>query len=433
MNIGVMGMAVEAGNRGVKALGSSLVGLCEKDQGGATIRFLSSHRRRETIQLGPRNGGSKGVEVVNCRLSPKAKPTEHLLWIVLSCMVYRLVPLRGLRSGLSRLIPWIRALEEADIVGDIRGGDSFSDIYGLGRFLVGFFIAWTAVLIKGSIVQFPQTFGPYNRGISRLMAGYLLRHSSLIMARDKESQRLASELAGPKKKVFLCPDVAFCLEPSKPEVILVDPPLEGAQSLPEILIGLNVNGLMYKGGYTQDNMFGLKMDYATMLPEVLKALLREHEGEIWLVSHTYAPFGNVESDNEACTKVRDSLPQETKARVRVIAGDYDCHELKWLIGQCDFFIGSRMHSCIAALSQGVPCVGIAYSRKFRGVFDTVGMADWVIDGREVNTEEAVKKVVELYRKRDEVRERLKMEAQKARQRVEEVFTELFRRVKGDSE
>ena len=433
MNIGVMGMAVEAGNRGVKALGSSLVGLCEKDQGGATIRFLSSHRRREKIQLGPRNGGRKGVEVVNCRLSPKAKPTEHLLWIVLSCMVYRLVPLRGLRSGLSRLIPWIRALEEANIVGDIRGGDSFSDIYGLGRFLVGFFIAWTAVLIKGSIVQFPQTFGPYNRGISRLIAGYLLRHSSLIMARDKESQRLASELAGPKKKVFLCPDVAFCLEPSKPEVILVDPPLEGAQSLPEILIGLNVNGLMYKGGYTQDNMFGLKMDYATMLPEVLKALLREHEGEIWLVSHTYAPFGNVESDNEACTKVRDSLPQETKARVRVIAGDYDCHELKWLIGQCDFFIGSRMHSCIAALSQGVPCVGIAYSRKFRGVFDTVGMADWVIDGREVTTEEAVKEVVELYRKRDEVRERLKMEAQKARQRVEEVFAELFRKVKGNSE
>jgi colanic acid/amylovoran biosynthesis protein len=426
MNIGIMGVAVEAGNRGVRALGSSLVSLCENAQGGATVRFLASHRRRETIELGPRNGGRKEIEVVNCRLSPKAKPTEHLVWIVLACLVYRLVPFRGLRSGLSRLIPWIRAMEEADILGDIRGGDSFSDIYGLGRFLEGFFIAWTAVLIKGSIVQFPQTFGPYNRGISRLMARYLLRRSSLIMARDRESQKLASELAGPEKKVLLCPDVAFCLGASRPDVILMDPPLAGAQSVPERLVGVNVNGLMYNGGYSRDNMFGLKMDYGAMLPRVVEALLGEHEGEIWLVPHTYAPFGNVESDNEACSKVRDSLPQEFKERVRVVAGDYDCHELKWIIGQCDFFIGSRMHSCIAALSQGVPCVGIAYSRKFRGVFETVGMGDWVIDGREVGTEEGTRKVVELYRRRNEVREALRVEAHKARRRLEEAFAEIFR-------
>jgi colanic acid/amylovoran biosynthesis protein len=112
--------------------------------------------------------------------------------------------------------------------------------------------------------------------------------------------------------------------------------------------------------------------------------------------------------------------------VRVVAGDYDCHELKWIIGQCDFFIGSRMHSCIAALSQGVPCVGIAYSRKFRGVFETVGMGDWVIDGREVGTEEGTRKVLELYRRRNEVREALRVEAHKARRRLEEAFAEIFR-------
>jgi colanic acid/amylovoran biosynthesis protein len=123
------------------------------------------------------------------------------------------------------------------------------------------------------------------------MARYLLRRSSLIMARDRESQKLASELAGPKKKVILCPDVAFCLEASRPDVILVDPPLAGAQSVPERLVGVNVNGLMYNGGYTRDNMFGLKMDYGAMLPRVVEALLGEHEGEIWLVPHTYAPFG----------------------------------------------------------------------------------------------------------------------------------------------
>jgi colanic acid/amylovoran biosynthesis protein len=44
----------------------------------------------------------------------------------------------------------------------------------------------------------------------------------------------------------------------------------------------------------------------------------------------------------------------------------------------DFFTGARMHACIAALSSGVPVLPMAYSRKFAGLFGTLGyhhMAD----------------------------------------------------------
>jgi len=423
--IAIMGTPISVGNRGVMALANSLISLCSRKAKTSDIRILTGHSKKEKVSF-KFGEETLEVEVVNCRLSPKAKLNEHLAWIVFACLLYRLLPIRGIKRALSRFTPWIKALEGADIVGDIRGGDSFSDIYGLSRFLHGFFIAWTAVLIKGSIVQFPQTFGPYNRKISRLMAQYLLRHSSMIMARDRESQKLASEFAGRGKKIFLCPDVAFSLEASKPDVILLDPPLDKAQKIPGALIGVNVNGLMYNGGYTRDNMFGLKMDYRAMLPSMLEVLLREHKGEIWLIPHTYAPFGNAESDNEACVRVKDVLPKEVSGRVRIVTGNYDCHELKWLIGQCDFFIGSRMHSCIAALSQGVPCVGIAYSRKFRGVFETVGMGDWVVDGREVETDEAVKRVIELFQKRNEIREPLRKNAEEARKKLEETFEKIFK-------
>ena len=40
-----------------------------------------------------------------------------------------------------------------------------------------------------------------------------------------------------------------------------------------------------------------------------------------------------------------------------------------------------MHACIAALSQGIPAFGIAYSDKFRGVFESVGAANLVADPR----------------------------------------------------
>jgi len=75
------------------------------------------------------------------------------------------------------------------------------------------------------------------------------------------------------------------------------------------VIGLNVNGLMVNGGYTRKNMFGLKLDYPSFLAAMIKALLAEHQGELWLVPHTYAPPGDVESDPEACCKVRAALPE----------------------------------------------------------------------------------------------------------------------------
>ncbi|MCZ2076657.1 MAG: hypothetical protein LC130_16890, partial [Bryobacterales bacterium] len=80
-------------------------------------------------------------------------------------------------------------------------------------------------------------------------------------------------------------------------------------------------------------------------------------------------------------------------------------------------------------SQGVPCVGVAYSVKFAGVFQTVGMEEWVVDGRETTTGEAIVRVLELYRRRDEVRGSLRRRSCEARFRLLQVFGESVRRVR----
>jgi polysaccharide pyruvyl transferase WcaK-like protein len=183
---------------------------------------------------------------------------------------------------------------------------------------------------------------------------------------------------------------------------------------------------MFNGGYTRQNMFGLTLDYAAFLSGLVRALLAEHPGELWLIPHTYAAPGNVESDNEASEMLRNSLPLELRSRVRLVTAEYDQHELKGIIGQCDFFIGSRMHSCIAALSQGVPCVGVAYSRKFAGVFESVGMDDWVVDARSTAQDEAVARIASLYRQRNGVRLGLMRRADQARQQLIEVFRDLMK-------
>lgn len=419
MRIGIMGTPTSSGNRGVLALGAALVRLCQEHNPGAETILFGSQRDERPAVMRP-FGRAVPIRIVPWRLSPKARLKDNLFVIFGASLVYRTLP--PARRFLRHRIPWIGEVAQASFVGDVRGGDSFSDIYGLERFLVATLPVLSIILIKGSIVQFPQTYGPYKSRVARAVARYVLRHSSVVIARDKDSQRVAQDLVGSAQTVRLSPDVAFALYSDPNPPLRFTPPL--ANGIPPRTIGVNVNGLMYGGGYTGRNMFGLKFDYPAFLAELLTALLSRQEGAIILVPHTIAPHGDVESDNEASEKVRAALPPELQHRVHVLEGELDAHQLKGVIRQCDFFIGSRMHSCIAALSQGVPCVGVAYSMKFKGVFESVDMGDFVVDARAVDASEATRRILDLYHSRDAKRPILAAAVRSAQQRLAQVFTEL---------
>jgi colanic acid/amylovoran biosynthesis protein len=418
MRILIMGTPVASGNRGVMALGASIVDLCLGAAPDADVRYLQVHKPSGDVQIRTRHG-IRVIPVATCRMSLRTALRDHLGWILIMAFVYRLVPLEKLRAAIRKHTPWIATVAAADLVGDVRGGDSFSDIYGLKRFCLAFLPVLSVLLIKGSIVHLPQTYGPFRTRTARCLARLLLRCSSVVIARDLESQRIAQELVGSRLEVQLSPDVAFTLHSEAPAELLTEPPLAGG--LPAGTIGLNVNGLMFNGGYNRDNMFGLKLDYRAFLPALVSRLLTDTSVEILLVPHTFAEPGDPESDNEACRQVRDMLPAALQSRVRIVVGDYDAHQLKGVIRQCDFFVGSRMHSCIAALSQGVPCVGVAYSMKFAGVFQSVGMGDWVVDGRISDCDQTVESILELYESRNSVRNGLAERSGQARQRLYEVF------------
>jgi hypothetical protein len=94
-----MGTPISAGNRGVMALAASLIGLCSQKGKVSDIRILIGHSQKEKVSF-KFGEETLEVEVVNCRLSPKAKLNEHLAWIVFACLLYRLLPIRGIKRAL---------------------------------------------------------------------------------------------------------------------------------------------------------------------------------------------------------------------------------------------------------------------------------------------------------------------------------------------
>jgi colanic acid/amylovoran biosynthesis protein len=319
----------------------------------------------------------------------------------------------------------LRELHESDFVGEIRGGDSFSDIYGLRQFLFGSLTSIIAILLGKQLVLLPQTYGPYDSGVARSVAKYIVRRSAVVLCRYRDGVSAIKHMLGSNSSipVRFCPDVAFMLDSLKPENPKISPPLQQDAMSP--LIGININGLMYNGGYTQGNMFGLKFDYKEMALKMMVELLEKTDVNLLLIPHTFGPPGNINSDPDASRDVINALPKEYKARVHMVMDEYDQSEIKGIIGMCDFLIGSRMHACIAALSQGIPTAGIAYSHKFIGVFDSIGSGETVIDARSLDMDTVIQKVMTAFENREALSADTKETVAAAQQKIMATFKELL--------
>jgi colanic acid/amylovoran biosynthesis protein WcaK/AmsJ len=417
----LFGASLDTGNMGCGALAASLVKLIAQYRPGAEISLLYARRSPGVEELDTGGGRKVKLSIINYRLSPKARLHEHLVWILLLALVYKFVPISSLRTRIKGSNPFLNCLSQADFVADIHGGDSFSDIYGFKRLFLGSVPDFIAILMRKKLVLLPQTYGPYKSRIARWVAKYIVAHSSGVFSRDDEGFKVLRKLLGKKAEqvaIKFCPDVAFSLEPREPQQIDINPPLKPDDA--STLVGINVSGLLFIGGYSGDNMFGLNCSYPDFIRDLFENLLADAGVHILLVPHVFGAYAS--DDLKACIKALELVPENCRDRVHVVTRKYDQNEIKYIIGGCDFFIGSRMHACIAALSQYIPCVGLAYSRKFVGVFDSFGMGDMVLDARQLSTVELLSGCMERFNSRDDATLTLKREMPKIRKQLEDCFS-----------
>jgi colanic acid/amylovoran biosynthesis protein len=406
----ILGASLDVGNRGVLALAVSLAHLVVRTVPGASLAFHYGHHEGGSKRLpGSDSTEPVDVEVLNCRLSPKSRFAEHTLVILACALLYRL----GLR-GPARRNRWLRSFLDADFIGEITGGDSFSDIYGFRRFLTGSLPVLTVAVLGRPFVMLPQTYGPFRLGVSRLLARFILRRAVTILTRDRNCIQLVKDLCG--RMPIFCPDVAFTLDRVKPERLEFEP-VGLTLDTDRPLIGMNVSGLLYMGGYTGRNMFGLRSEYAELIDRILESLLAATQATIILVPHV---FGS-EWEEESCAALLRSFGTRYPERVFALKGPLSERELKWVIGRTQFFVGSRMHACIAALSQCIPAVGLAYSDKFLGVFESVGVGDAIVDLRKVETPDVISRTLLAWERRAELRAELQDRILPVRQGVAATF------------
>jgi colanic acid/amylovoran biosynthesis protein len=432
MRICILGAPLPNGNYGVQALAGGRMNLFRHLDPGVALTFICGGSRGSYEFPFVTDEHVVSARVLNYRMSPRARWQEHILVALVAALVWRLVPWARFRNWLVRRLPVLAAFADADLVGDIRGGDSFSDVYGLARLVSGSLPVAIALLLKRRLVLLPQTLGPFRWAPSRWLAAGLVRRASWVLARDQESLEMAVALGGRvhgERTLRFCPDVAFMLASRYPDAALFDPPVpeQGVQAL----IGFNVSGLLYHGGLNRQNMFSLRDEYHVVARAVLDLLLQDPGRRVLLIPHlTLFKEWKIESDLHASLSLLRDLAPEQRRRVHLLTTECDQHELKGLIGRCEFFVGSRMHACIAALSQRIPTVGIAYTRKFRGVFETVGVGDCALDARELGAVEIVQAVRQHLGRAGEIQRTLRERVPRVQGEIERVFASGLRQLLG---
>jgi polysaccharide pyruvyl transferase WcaK-like protein len=263
------------------------------------------------------------------------------------------------------------------------------------------------VLLMGKpLMLLPQTIGPFKSSMGRMVARYILKRALKVYSRDKEGLDKVREIApATRDRLAFCYDMGFVLEGRIADKRIPRGLARLDRGIP--LVGFNVSGLLYMGGYTRKNMFGLKVDYRRLILDLIDFFVNKYNAHLILVPHVTGSVDNIESDTVVCQEIYNECEIRLQEHLHVISEEYDQHELKALIGRCDFFIGSRMHACIAALSQCVPAVGLAYSRKFRGVFASIGVEELVLDLRKQDHNRTMDAVARAYANREHFRGQLK--------------------------
>jgi colanic acid/amylovoran biosynthesis protein len=428
MKIGIGGTSLDTGNYGVSALAEASVKCLAQRWPQAEFVFLASGRTPKTSELCI---GERCYEIPNLpiRFSRNIFLKNHYLVLFVTGLFLKIAGTDRMRAFAAGRNPYVRQILSLDLVADITGGDSFTDLYGTRRFIQGGLVKLLWMLYGKPVCFLPQTYGPFRHKWVRRAARYLLGRAEAVYCRDSrglhEVQKMLALKPSMDGRVAFVPDVAFVLDAEPVQDDLTES-IERCRREGKPIAGLNISGLLYHGGYTQKNMFALRADYPQLVLRIALMLLDE-DCALVLVPHVFppSPAYRVESDMEACLKTAEAvLAEKPGARLFVADGRYSHNQLKHVIGRCDFFVGSRMHACIAALSQFVPAVGIAYSEKFAGVFESAGQGGNVIDAKTMANEEIVRHVCGIFYDRARQREVLQEIIPAIWLQIEEQFSRL---------
>jgi len=285
------------------------------------------------------------------------------------------------------IISYLPEFFKTDICVDISG-DGFSDItqFSLVATLTHSFQLLGGVVFRKPVVICAQSIGPFNSGLSRFLARFVINNVDLVTVREQISKGYLRQLGISKPVLEVTSDFAFLLEPVSFQETTGLLAKERIDSGNRVMVGLVLSEIISKWT-SPDIVDSTKkyVHYINTMAEVADYLVEQYNATVVLMPQCFGEFAR-HDDRVAMRRVYQRV--KNRSNVYMITGDYVPAEIKGIISQCSMVVTAKMHAAIAAVSTFVPAVVMAYSFKSRGIFGKkLGLGDTILGVRDYKSTE----------------------------------------------
>ena len=236
-----------------------------------------------------------------------------------------------------------------------------------------FLSALSGILAKKAGVRtflFPQSIGPINKAVDLWVFKRLCRLLDRIFVRDRKSELFLSRRGLGSGKTFLVPDIVNAMP-------LLLPHFYDA-SIKKTGLGISVVDYSFASSFDSIAL----NHYLSVLSNSAAHYFSQTGEPIRLLVQVSIP--NVD-DDLPIAKLLYQLIRQRGIPVDIFPVDSPLEKYIHAVQGCRFFIGSRMHACIFALSSAVPTIGLAYQPKFFGLFEQYEIRRYVYPIQAVST------------------------------------------------
>jgi polysaccharide pyruvyl transferase WcaK-like protein len=269
------------------------------------------------------------------------------------------------------------------------GGDTYALDWGIPKLYTD--LDDIVLKNKKPLIIWGASIGPFdsNPDYERYMLNHLKKVQGLFIRENKTIQYL--EKNNIKNNVYPVADPAFVMDPVKPVANKLD------LKINPNTIGINLSTIM--GNFTTNGNFEQWLQLAS---KIIINLSKETEFDIYLIPHVVRPVP-MDNDYIFLKNILSNLPKNID-NIKIIPPTLTAAELKWVISQMSVFMGSRMHSNIAALSSCVPTLSIAYSVKAKGITEDIFNSNqYWINPDQITTEIITQKIKFLIENSEDIK------------------------------
>ena len=262
-----------------------------------------------------------------------------------------------------------REIKSADLIVSCGGG--YMQSHGFKKLITDYSNHYIQLLCatktKKKFVIFAQTIGPFDR-ISKLITKKIIKNAELVLVREKRSYDYV--LKNFKyKTMLLTSDAAFLLGKKTVNIDIKSNVMN---------VGITAREWIYPGYYDTQKK---NLEYINSLSEFIDLIIEKYDSTIYLMPQCIGP--DPDNDLIISNMIYDKV--NNKEKCIVLKEDYSPEELKYIYSKMDYFIGTRMHSNIFALSEKVPCIAISYDYKTDGIMNLFKLDQYVININNLNS------------------------------------------------